>query len=746
MFSLEKRRLRRDMIAILKNLKNVLELKVYDEDMVTKDDRIFTVFYDAANVKPGQTIHKRFKISELRSKMPQEKKMTLEVEFKMETISDDPERLITNGILVAREVSCLEVWLDDRKNEEMLAKYNIEFLVDGSFEEAHTMTQNSKIFYFHFVKNWKPELKVNIKSKILGGTLLRDTFTEVLPLEYSLVGKEPKVALSVAKDVNLELQLKANACLEDLDVRLGCDLCGAEQDFLRERKKVVKNALEGVLNQKLQEHEVPVIAVMATGGGMRAMSALYGHLLGLQKLKFLDCVTYLTGASGSTWAMRNLYEDHDWSQNDLMGPIHKAREYVARSKSSVFSLEALLSYNAELSQRVKAGHSVSFTDVWSLMIEHMFHDKQSDNKLSDQQKAVSKGQNPLPIYVALNVKEDTQTTYEFREWCEFSPYEVGFSKYGAFIPSEDFGSEFFMGQLMKKRQESKICYLEGLWSNIFSLNMVDVWNVCSSLNQKWQWPFLSKEEDSNQPSVCQMACFCPPSDISDIINGVLTHRPLGEWKPNFLRGLQLCTNYHQHEQFSVWQDTNLDMDPNHLTPLDKDLCLVDAGYFINTSCPPLLRKERDVDVILSFDYNLLETRFHSIEHMGEYCSKMKIPFPNIELTDADRKNPKECYVFDKDPNAPIVIHFPLVNDSFTKFKEPGIKRSSAEKAEGNMDFATKNSPYKMTDLTYTENDFDKLINLSDYNIQNNRHQILQALKTAKQRRRDSKKLSHLPSF
>ena len=49
----------------------------------------------------------------------------------------------------------------------------------------------------------------------------------------------------------------------------------------------------------------------------------------------------------------------------------------------------------------------------------------------------------------------------FTEWCEFSPYEVGFPKYGAFIPSELFGSEFFMGRLTKRLPESRICFLEG---------------------------------------------------------------------------------------------------------------------------------------------------------------------------------------------------------------------------------------------------------------------------------------------
>lgn len=47
------------------------------------------------------------------------------------------------------------------------------------------------------------------------------------------------------------------------------------------------------------------------------------------------------------------------------------------------------------------------------------------------------------------------------EWCEFSPYEVGFPKYGAFIPPELFGSEFYMGRLTKQLPESRICFLEG---------------------------------------------------------------------------------------------------------------------------------------------------------------------------------------------------------------------------------------------------------------------------------------------
>lgn len=60
-----------------------------------------------------------------------------------------------------------------------------------------------------------------------------------------------------------------------------------------------------------------------------------------------------------------------------------------------------------------------------------------------------------------SVVELTLLVHVLAEWVEFTPYEVGFLKYGAFIRAEDFGSEFFMGRLMKKLPESRICFMQG---------------------------------------------------------------------------------------------------------------------------------------------------------------------------------------------------------------------------------------------------------------------------------------------
>ncbi|NXK77279.1 PA24B phospholipase, partial [Amazona guildingii] len=261
-----------------------------------------------------------------------------------------------------------------------------------------------------------------------------------------------------------------------LDVRLGYDLCLEEQEFLLKRKRVVANALKRVLRleRDLHGHEVPVIAVMATGGGLRAMSAMFGHLIALQKLNLLDCVTYVTGASGSTWCVYQI--------RFVFGMTLRLHFYTAREMHLCQSLTLLIS---ECNSLVKL-LLLTLNHNFSLCLSILSFDESGCYKLTDQRKALEHGQNPLPFYSVLNVKEEKFSTFRFREWAEFSPYEVAIPKYGASIPSEYFDSEFFMGRRVKKLPESRICYLEGLWTNIFTRNLLDGLYWSSNSNEFWE--------------------------------------------------------------------------------------------------------------------------------------------------------------------------------------------------------------------------------------------------------------------
>lgn len=231
--------------------------------------------------------------------------------------------------------------------------------------------------------------------------------------------------------------------------------------------------------------------------------------------------------------------------------------------------------------------------------------------------------------------------------------------------------------------------------------------------------------------------YTPPGPLSSALRGALTDRFSVAQHHNFLKGYQLHNNYMENEHFCRWKDTVLDSCPNQLMENSDHLGMIDAGFFINTSSPPLLRPQREVDVIIYLSYTT-GSHTSSLDKAYKYYSEQKIPFPKISLTDEDKKNLKECYIFqDSDlPGCPIVIFLPLVNDTFQEYKAPGVKRCCSEMEEGQLDLSSRFSPYCMFSVRYTDENYRRLLNLSEYNILNNSQMIKQALQIAMERRQN----------
>ncbi|GAB1286755.1 Phospholipase A2 [Apodemus speciosus] len=669
---------------IHRQLKNVMELKVFDQDLMTKDDPVLSVLFDVGTLQVG-TQRKSFSLSTQEDER-------LEVEFRLQTLTDCEEQLISNGVLVGQS-----------------AKFNL--WLPGPVR-AHRMPLQD---------DPHEQLKVPLRT-LPSSQLVRLVFP---------TSQEPL----------MRLELKKEEGPKELAVRLGCGPCPEEQAFLSKRKQVVAAALKEALqlDQDLHEDEIPVVAVMATGGGIRAMTSLYGQLAALKELGLLDCISYITGASGSTWALANLYEDPEWSQKDLAGPTELLKTQVTKSKLGALAPSQLWRYRQELAERARLGHPTCFTNLWALINEALLHDKPHEHKLSDQRKALSRGQNPLPIYCALNSKEQGLSTFEFGEWCEFSPYEVGFPKYGAFIPSELFGSEFFMGRLVKQLPESRICFLEGIWSNLFAASLQDSLYWSSEPSQFWdRW--AKDQADLDKEQVPHLKIAEPPTTagrIAELFTDLLTKRPLAQATHNFTRGLHFHKDYFHHPHFSTWKASKLDGLPNQLTPAEPHLCLLDVGYFINTSCPPLLQPTRDVDLILSLDYSLHGAFQQQLQLVSRFCQEQGIPFPSISPSPEEERQPQECHLFcdPAQPEAPAVLHFPLVNDSFQDHSAPGVPRTLEEKAAGEVNLSSSDSPYHYTKVTYSQEDVDKLLRLTHYNICNNQGRLREAMHQAVQRRR-----------
>ncbi|XP_010134619.1 PREDICTED: cytosolic phospholipase A2 epsilon-like [Buceros rhinoceros silvestris] len=707
---------------IQREVKNILELTVCDEDTFTPDDQLLTVRFDVAKIQPGKKVHLNFKLI--------------------------PE---------SREVSCLEVHVNETKMKSPYTRRDFTFAMEGSYEETQDVSLgpqrrggSSETTVFHYIKHSQPRLHMTLpKERFLCGRGSARRETDVSsPLTVPLRSLDLGKKVTVMSGESYEVSVKEEDGCKNLDLRLGFDLCTEEQDFICKRKKVVAAALKNILHLEvdLQEDEVPVVAVVTTAGGVRSMTAMLGSLLALQELGVLDCVSYISGLSATTWTMAKLYEDANWSQKDLRGPIGDIRKHVIKSKLHCFSVDHMKYYEKELCERKQEGHKLSFTDLWGLFIDCMLRHQGSTRKLSDQQLAVTQGQNPLPVYLSLNVRDDF-STLDFKEWVEFTPYEVGFLKYGAFVRSEDFGSEFFMGRLMKKIPESRICFLEGTWSNIFSQNFMDAVYLSGHSEDFWhRWTQGTEHDIEEHPALPkkpheQTTCLSIPKGcLSKTLRDMMTRRPVVSTYHNFLKGLQLHNKYLENERFCMWKDTVLDSSPGQLNERDDYLKLVDTAFFINTSSPPILRPERKVDVILHLNYSG-GSQTLPLDLFSEYCLEHGIPLPSTDLSQEDQEHLKECYVFEDSLEAPVLAYLPLVCDTFQKYKAPNVERSPTEMEQGRVDVSSCVGPYGTGLLTYTEENFNKLLNLCRYNILNNKHLILQALRTAVERKKQFKNCS-----
>ncbi|XP_021012498.1 cytosolic phospholipase A2 epsilon isoform X1 [Mus caroli] len=726
-------------------VKNVLELSICDEDTLTQNDHLLTVLYDLSKLCLRNKTHVKFPLNP-------EGMEELEVEFLLEENFSSSETLITNGVLVSRQVSCLEVHAESRRPRKRKKNKDLLVMVTDSFENTQRVPPCQEPCYsnsacFHYPKYSQPQLYAEAPKSHCNfrlcccGTHRNDPVCQPL----SCLSDGQATTLPVGE--NYELHMKSSPCSDTLDVRLGFSLCQEEVEFVQKRKVVVAKTLSQVLQleEGLHEDEVPIIAIMATGGGTRSMVSLYGHLLGLQKLNFLDISTYITGLSGATWTMATLYSDPEWSSKNLETVVFEARRHVVKDKMPALFPDQLYKWREDLQRHGQEGYKTTFTDFWGKLIEYSLGDKKNECKLSDQRAALCRGQNPLPIYLTINVKDDV-SNQDFREWFEFSPYEVGMQKYGAFIPSELFGSEFFMGRLMKRIPEPEMCYMLGLWSSIFSLNLLDAWNLSHTSEEffyRWTRERLHDiEDDPILPEIprcddnpLETTVVIPTSWLSNTFREILTRRPFVSEFHNFLYGMQLHTDYLQNSQFSMWKDTVLDTFPNQLTQFAKHLNLLDTAFFVNSSYAPLLRPERKVDLIIHLNY-CAGSQTKPLKQTCEYCTEQKIPFPSFSILEDDNSL-KECYVMEnpQEPDAPIVAYFPLISDTFQKYKAPGVERSPEELELGQLNIYGPKSPYATKELTYTEAAFDKLVKLSEYNILNNRDKLIQAVRLAVEKKR-----------
>ncbi|KAA8573354.1 hypothetical protein EYC84_003838 [Monilinia fructicola] len=98
-------------------------------------------------------------------------------------------------------------------------------------------------------------------------------------------------------EINPEIEYAAS-------VRVSDDICDEEKQFLQNRKLATRIALAkylGLPEESVHPDDVPCIAMVGSGGGLRALVAGTGSMLAAAEDGLFDCVTYTAGVSGSCW-------------------------------------------------------------------------------------------------------------------------------------------------------------------------------------------------------------------------------------------------------------------------------------------------------------------------------------------------------------------------------------------------------------------------------------------------------------
>ncbi|XP_051751353.1 cytosolic phospholipase A2 gamma-like [Ctenopharyngodon idella] len=137
----------------------------------------------------------------------------------------------------------------------------------------------------------------------------------------------------------------------------------------------------------------------------------------------------------------------------------------------------------------------------------------------------------------------------------------------------------------------------------------------------------------------------------------------------------------------------------------------DTGLLLNSPYFSVLRKERNIDLIISLDFSEGDP-FMTVKEAAKTCKELNIPFPEVNIPSGHSEKPKDFYVF-KGKNTPTVIHIPLFN----------VVNCGDKIEDWRKNYKTFQGPYSAKMIT-------DLVEVAGKNITNNRGKLLEQIRAA----------------
>ncbi|XP_058630599.1 cytosolic phospholipase A2 gamma-like isoform X2 [Onychostoma macrolepis] len=446
-------------------------------------------------------------------------------------------------------------------------------------------------------------------------------------------------------------EMSASEPQESGEVRIGHSLNTNEEEFVARRRNTVLQCLQK-FNIRCSQDKVPNIALLGSGGGQRAMVALLESLVQLDKAGLLDCILYLSGVSGSTWCMASLYQEPDWSTKLETVKDKIIERLSGPGVSWTDKLTKLKNYYMK--------DSFSLTDLWAVLFVTSYVKEIDEQTLTDQRDQHTK--DPYPIYAVID--KQCKRREEGDPWFEITPHEAGYSLTGAFVETSSFGSQFDNGSKKKLQPEMDMLYLQAVCSSALAdgeatwkwIKAISIPEIKSALDKMKQDDTGGNTSRTTQQPFVEDECYQELMNLVDADPSTLVEATRSALPSKHFQKCVAQRIWGRNYNF-LHNMTDESVPAALLQKETRDF--IDAGLLINSPYFSVLRKERNIDLIIALDFSDGDP-FTTLREAAKTCKKLNIPFPEVDVPSKEGKKPKDFYVF-KGQNAPTVIHIPLFN-------------------------------------------------------------------------------------
>jgi phospholipase A2 len=450
-------------------------------------------------------------------------------------------------------------------------------------------------------------------------------------------------------------------------------LAAQELEFSRKRFSFTKPYVEKLVGMPLQDDEVPKIALCFSGGGYRAMTGTIGFLIGAKNIGLLDSAHYITALSGSSWAVA------PWILSGKTPHEYREGLYPKVAKDFLLATPSFSRVFAKRAERFLYNHPFSWPyEIFGAKFSAYYlshNDTDGFSKtLSSLQDSVHDGAYPLPLFTM------TDVTSAMAEWFEASPYEIGSDYLDAYIPTWGFGRYFVNAASTNFAGEQSLGFMLAVFGSAPSGKFLQGLRLLQSKGAQVLAEALEKSHRKN------FRMFNPIEF------------------PNFSYGMP-------HSPFEN----------------QKRFQITDAGLDINLPLPPLLKKERGVDVIVCFDMGNFVKDALELRSMLDYATRKNLAFPAVDL-DKNYAEKTAHVLHDKNnADAPVVILLPLVkNEKYSKAFDP---------QEHIFD---RKSYLYINNWKQTKDQVLELSNLCTMNLEENKDLIVETIKEVVEKKRQAR--------